>query len=116
MRSAQSLNGKIATLSQEVYRVLSNCSKDIKREEQVELLEEFTNRLQVSGYPPRTAGKILRNGITNFLRRLEKEKRGQLPLHRPEEYGKLERRMAKVVGKDRWFRRSKASSSTSEEE
>ena len=44
-RSAQSTNGKIASLSQEVYRILSNCSREIARAEQVELLETFCKRL-----------------------------------------------------------------------
>ena len=109
MRSAQSINGKIATLSQEVFRILTNCSRDVTRDEEVELLETFTKRLQVSGYPCKVASKIVRNGTTNFLRRLERQKQGKGPLHRPEEDGRVERRLAKVVGKDRWYRRQGSS-------
>ena len=47
---------------------------------------------------------------------VEKERRGQGPLHRPEEDGKLERRLAKVVGRDRWFRKSSESTGSTGEQ
>ena len=64
--SAQPMNGKMATLSQDVFRMLNNCSLDITRTERVEILESFCSRLRFNGYPPRTAARILRNDILNF--------------------------------------------------
>ena len=39
-RSAQSHNGKVAQLSQEVFRILSNCNEFVTLEERMELLED----------------------------------------------------------------------------
>ena len=68
------------------------------------MLEEFCGRLQFSGYPPRVAARILRNGIINFENRKAKAMKGTLKLHRPEDEGKLERRFTKITGKSNWFR------------
>ena len=40
-RSAQAINGKIATLSQDVFRILANCSDSVRPEERAELLDQF---------------------------------------------------------------------------
>ena len=50
--STHSLNSKIATLTQDVYRIMSNCSPDTGLEERKAHLEEFTRRLRLSHYPP----------------------------------------------------------------
>ena len=62
-RSAQATNAKIASLSQDVFRTLANCNYGVSIDEQVELLEVFSERLRVSGYPWKVAARILRNGI-----------------------------------------------------
>merc|ERR1712082_311127 len=58
---AHSLNWKIATLSQDVYRILANCSPDTEMVEKCTLLEDFINRLKVSSYPTKKAAKIITN-------------------------------------------------------
>ena len=45
--SAHSLNSKIATLSQDVYRILANCSPDTETVEKCTLVEDFIDRLKV---------------------------------------------------------------------
>ena len=48
-RSAQSFNGKMATLSQEVFRVMSNSNEMVTTEERFEMLEDLSDRLKISG-------------------------------------------------------------------
>ena len=64
--SAHSLNSKIATLTQDVYRIMSNCSPDTELEERKEHLEEFTRRLRLN--------PIISNVIVTNRRAIEKEK------------------------------------------
>ena len=68
-------------------------------------MEEFSRRLEASGYPIRVAGRIIRNGIVNYSRKVEKERKGEGNIHRQEDEGKLERRMGKLLGKNNWFRK-----------
>merc|ERR1712055_1194187 len=56
--SAHSMNAKVATLSQDVYRHLSNCSPDTEMAEKCNILESFIDRLIISHYPPKVIKKI----------------------------------------------------------
>ena len=103
--SAQPINGKIASLSQDTFRILSNSSQNATKGEKVEMLETFCERLRYSGYPVRIAARIVRNGILNYENRVERERRGIQYLHRPEDEGKNARRGAKLNGKTNWYRK-----------
>ena len=87
-RSAQPLNGKVATLSQDVVRLLSNCEKGTDHSDVMYCMEKFTMRLQRSGYPVELARRIMRSGIISYERRLRRELAGAGRIHRPEEEGK----------------------------
>ena len=72
-RLVQPLNGKIASLSQNVFRLMSNRSDETSVAERMEILDKFSSRLEVSGYPIQVAGTILRNGLVNFRKRIVRE-------------------------------------------
>ena len=103
--SAHSLNSKIATLTQDVYRIMSNCSPETTLEEKSAHLEEFTRRLRLSHYPPSISAKIISNGIVTYKRALEREARKERNLHRLGEEGLVERKLRKVSLKENWFRK-----------
>ena len=90
-KSAQPLNSKVASLSQDVYRIISNCEKDVPRDEVVKCLDKFCARLKLSGYPIRLAGRIVRNGLLCYSKRLLREKSGGSRIHRPETEGRQQR-------------------------
>ena len=104
-RSAQPLNGKVATLSQEVVRILSNCEKTTEKATKMECLEGFCARLNRSGYPVALAARILRSGIMTYQRRRTREDNGGTRIHRPEAEGKDDRRRKKLCGQNKWFRK-----------
>ena len=83
--SAQALNGKISSLSQDVFRIQSNCNFAVTQEERVELVEVFCDRLRWSGYPYKVAAKIVRNGLINYLSKMDKAERNLTMFHRSEE-------------------------------
>ena len=103
-RSAQALNGKIATLSQDMFRIQANCNGLVTEKERVELTEDFCDRLQASGYPYKVAAKIVRNGLLNYVGKVEKAEKNNEWFHRPEEDGQVERRISKMTGRSNWFR------------
>ena len=107
-RSAQPLNGKVASLAQDAVRILSNCDRGANHAEVMECLEKFATRLQRSGYPVDLVGRIVRSGIISYERRLRNEISGKKRIHRHESEGKSERLSAKVSGKSSWFRRRKS--------
>ena len=72
---AHSLNSEIATLSQDAYRILANCSPDTETVEKCNLLEVFIDRLKISSYPAKVAAKIITNGIITHKRAEVKEAR-----------------------------------------
>ena len=92
--STHSLNSKIATLTQDVYRIMSNCSPETMLEEGSAHLEECTRRLRLSHYLPSISAKIILNGVVTYKRALEREKRKERKLHRLGEEGLVERILA----------------------
>ena len=106
-RSAQSVNGKMASLSQDVFRILSNCSREAEKSDVMGCLEDYCERLRKSGYPMKMAMRIMRNGIMNYERKLEKEIQGRGRIYRHEEEGRSGRRVKKFCGKATWFHAQK---------
>ena len=98
--SAHSLNSKIATLTQDVYRIISSCSPETELEERKAHLEKFTRRLRLSHYPPSISAKMISNGIVTNKRALEREARKERNRHRLGEEGLVERRLRKVSLKE----------------
>ena len=113
-RSAQGMNGKVASLSQDVFRLLSNSNWAVSQAEKVELIDRFCGRLEMSGYPVEVAARIVWNGITNYERKVEKATELGLMFHRKEDQGRLERRRSKITGGSGWFRHQEKSTSQSD--
>ena len=103
--SAHSLNSKIATLSQDVYRILANCCPDTETVEKCTLLEDFIERLKVSSYPAKVAAKIITNGIITHKRAEEREAKRERNRHRLGEEGRKERNIKKISLRENWFRK-----------
>ena len=68
------------------------------------MLDNFCHRLEVSGYPVKIAEKVVCNGIICYERKVKKSKEMKEMFHRPENFGKVERRMGKLMGRSNWFR------------
>ena len=96
--------GRLATLSQEVFRVLGNCNDEVTINEKLELLEEFSARMKISGYPHKIAGKVVLNGLKCYFSKVDKAERTNQMFHRQESEGKFERKLGKLAAKSNWFR------------
>lgn len=106
-RSAQPINGKICSLSQDVFRVMSNSNYVVTMDEKIAMLDNFCARMEASGYPPKIAAQVVRNGLLCYEKKWRKMKATGKLFHRPEEEGKLERRIGKLMGRSNWFRPEK---------
>ena len=110
--SAHSMNSKMATLSQDVYRLLANCSPDTEMAEKCIILEAFIDRLKISNYPPKVAKKIITNGIITHRRAEVREAKKERNRHRLGEEGRRERNLKKISLQENWFRKQSKGAAT----
>ena len=107
--SALSENIKVNSLSQEVVRILLNCSEaddDIVR---VKHLNQLSTKMKTSGYNTPYIRKVLVNGIKSYenklLRsKLAKDDKNYSPLHLSKKYNATKRLENKLLSKTEWFK------------
>ena len=111
-QSAISENTKVGSLSQEVVRVLKNCSEDINNEARLEHLENFCVKMKTSGYNNQYTRKILFNGIKCYEgkltnSKLDKKHPRYKPLHLSKSFNAAGRMEKKLLAKADWFKQRK---------
>ena len=104
-RSAIPANQKRNILTQEVIRILKNCSQELPWEVKVEHLEHLSLRLQYSGYDMKFRREIIDSGIKAYRQMEENDRQGRIPLHRTREWKRNERERMKRVKKEEWFKK-----------
>jgi len=96
---------KRTVLTQEVLRVLMNCSKLLPWERVVENVDEMVLRMQYSGYNKKLRYEIFDSALKAYKTRNEADQEGERPSHRPKEWRKDEREQEKVRKKNDWYKR-----------
>ena len=114
-RSALNENTKVSNLSQEVVRILLNCSEELDNARRLEHLEKFTTKMSTSGYKLEYIRKMMVNGIKCYERKLLVSKmpetdRRFCPLHLPKAFRAGARRDKKMLAKTNWFKGKKMTS------
>ncbi|PFX15321.1 Transposon Ty3-G Gag-Pol polyprotein [Stylophora pistillata] len=104
-RSAVSWSTKRTVLTQEVLRVLLNCSRLLPWERVVENVNEMVLRMQYSGYSKKFRYEVVDSALKAFRARQRAERKGERPLHRPKEWRKVEREKEKSERKSNWYKR-----------
>ena len=99
-RSALSWSTKRTVLTQEVLRVLLNCSKLIPWENVVQMVQEMVLRMQYSGYSKKFRYEVVDSALKVYRVRQDEEKERVRPMHRPKSWNKNEREEAKVWKKE----------------
>ena len=84
--SAFSMKSKITILTQECFRRLHNTSKEIGKDVKVDILNEFMEDLQRSGYNEKQRESILIGGIRTYEKLEDKEIKGDRPFYRSGRY------------------------------
>ena len=74
---------KRTVLTQEILRILRNCSKLLPWEEVCKHVEEFSMRMQYSGYNETYRAQVVKSALHAYDTMLDKDQRGEEPLYRP---------------------------------
>ena len=85
-KSAIQQNQKRNIITQEVIRILKNCSRELPWEVKVKLLEQLSLRLQYSGYDMKFRREVIDSGIKAYRKMVDNDKQGVIPLHRTREW------------------------------
>lgn len=90
-RSAMSWRGKRTILTQEVLRILRNCSRELPWEVVVGHVNHMMLRLQYSGYNQKFRTEVVRSALKAYNRMIELDASGEQPLYRPRETREADR-------------------------
>ena len=103
-RSAVPWKVKRTILTQEVIRVLRNCSRNLPWKEVCGHVEEYSKRMQFSGYPERFREEVVKSALDAYDRMMDKDQQGEEPMYRTRDWKKVERAKARRKKKSEWFK------------
>merc|ERR1711911_527563 len=102
--SAMSQSQKIAILSNDLLRRLSNCSETVENSEKVKIVDDYIETLNVSGYSEKEIKEIIESGLTGFVRKVERLRKAGVPFHRPATTTLQSRIKKKLLEKTNWYK------------
>ena len=105
-RSAVPWKMKRTVLTQEVIRILRNCSRRLPWSEVCKHVEGFSMRMQFSGYTEMFRAQVVKSALCAYDKMVEKDERGEEPLYRPREWRRVERAEERRKKKGDWFKGS----------
>ena len=104
MMSAMPANMKRTVLTQEVVRIRRNMSKRLPWEATVKHLNDFSERLKLSGYDEDYRFQVIKSGVEGFDKMLIEEQTGGRPINRHRSWEEDQRQKKKELQKKNWFR------------
>ena len=105
-RSALSWSTKRTVLTQEVLRVLLNCSTLLPWERRVENVNEMVLRMQYSRYSEKFSCEVVNLALKAYRAREKADQEGKRLLHRPKEWRREEREQERVIKRSNWYNKS----------
>ena len=104
-RSALPTKIKWASLVQEGVRRLLNTRRQLDWDTiKADILTEFSWALKISGYSEKFRLDVIQDAIVTYERRCARADAGLAPLHRPRGWQSEERRQAKAIALNSWYR------------
>ena len=104
-RSTLPWKTKRTILVQDTLRIMRNCHKDLPWEETSKHLSRMMMRLQYSGYDKKFRYDVVSTAIAAYRRIKEMDENGDIPMYRPKEWRRDERRKMKEAKKKNWYKR-----------
>ena len=95
---------KRTILTQEIIRVLRNCSRHLPWKEVCTHVETYCSRMQFSGYDKRFRTQVVQSALSAYDKMLEKDAKGEEPLYRPRDWKRVERAKCRRAKKGEWFK------------
>jgi hypothetical protein len=102
--SAIPMKTKRAVLTQEMLRILLHCSRYITWENVCKHLNDFTKKMQYSGYEQAFRYDVARSAVSAYQTMMENEARDIRPINRPKNWHKEERVELKEKKKREWYK------------
>ena len=103
-RSAVPWKMKRTVLTQEVIRILRNCSRRLPWREVCKHVEGFSVRMQFSGYTETFRAQVVRSALCAYDKMIEKDERGEELIYKPREWRRVEREEGRRKKKSDWFK------------
>ena len=88
--------------------MMRNISSDEGEEVRKFFLSDFAHRMRMSGYPEQFRREIIVAGVRGYEKQVERNDKGECPLHRPKGFRKEERTQEKAIKKRAWYKPSDA--------
>ena len=104
-RSANPWRDKRNILTQEVIRILKNCSLSLPWEKKKKHIEDLCLRMQFSGYDKKFRAEVVKSGIQAYNTMRTNDERKITPLHRPRKWRRKEREKEKRAKKENWYKK-----------
>ena len=111
-RSAVPWKNKRTILTQEILRILRNCSIDLPWERVSEHVTEFTARMQYSGYSQEFRAEVVKSALHAYDQMKARDNAGDEPMYRPREWRRVERAEARRDKRGSWFRGKESANET----
>ena len=104
-RSALSWSCKRTILTQEVLRILLNCSRELPWETTVGHVSHMMLRLQYPGYDQKFRTEVVLSALNAYNRMIELDASGEQSLYRPREWKRLKRAQERPGKRESWYRK-----------
>ena len=100
------MTSKRTILTQQMLRIMLNCSQHLQWAETAKHLTEMNKRLQYSGYNKKFRTEITKSALNAYNKLLEDDRNGTRPLYRPRAWKRSERNREKQKKKTKWYKRN----------
>ena len=102
--SALPWKSKRNILTQDVLRILLNCSRELHWATVISLVNNMMLRLQYSGYDQKFRAEVVRSALKAYNHLVELDASSEQPLYRPREWRRLERAQERRKKRESWYR------------
>ena len=110
-RSALPVKTKRTIHTQEVVRILRNCSRHLPWSVAREHVEQYMARMQFSGYKKEFRAEVVESALKAYDMMTERDATGEEPLYRPKGWKRVERAKGRRTKRTDWFRGKKGNES-----
>ena len=102
-KTALPMGSKRTILTQQVLRILLNCSKEITWQRKAYHVSEWMKKVQLSGYNKKFRYEIVDSAIKAYKKIYDEDLNKVKPIYRQRDYRKKERKETKMKKKKDWY-------------
>ena len=104
-RSTLSWGSKRTILTQEVLRVLLNCSTRLPWDVTISHVNQMMLRLQYSGYDQKFSTEVVKSALNAYRNIQMRDANGETPMYRSRKWRRAQRVKEKQGGRETWYKR-----------